>query len=90
MHPSLLTEKLWLKQLEEAFLLGMCLVDQEGTPTTMYNDDPAFRDAILAYQREKISQIEAAEERQLGIPRRKKQKEGYNLAKRQKLVPPSE
>ncbi|GAB4042246.1 hypothetical protein [Spirosoma litoris] len=57
----LFAEKMWLAEIQQTRRLGIAFIDGQGRDIQVYIDDPLFRQTIIAYQKERICQLELDE-----------------------------
>ncbi|GAB3958307.1 hypothetical protein GCM10028805_52380 [Spirosoma harenae] len=46
-----------LEQLESSQILGITFLDSDLRQVSLFHDDPALRESILEYQRERVRQL---------------------------------
>ena len=66
-----------LEQIQASSVVGICYLDEAGRLVQYFDSDPALKDAIVDYQRERIQELELVERKTL------KQASSSALIKRQ-------
>ncbi len=61
MMTPLAIEEAWLETLRTSKLMGICIIDEDGSPVQRYCDDPELREAVLDYQLVKVCQLRLSE-----------------------------